>query len=111
MIRIFLLFLGFALVVNIVGCKPREETIEVKASNDPLHEPRSILQRYAEGQPLGSEVTTFPDLVANVKKVDAERGQILEKGFQDIQKASASERPEKAKSLLKKLAPSMSPAQ
>ena len=66
------------------GCSPvRVEKIEVKASNDPLHEPRQILERYAAGQALGSEVTSFPNLVDNVRKVDATRGDVLDKGLND----------------------------
>jgi hypothetical protein len=101
--------LGLAvMLMALAGCvgSVKEETIEVKAANDPLHEPRLILERYAAGQPLGSEVMSYPNLVANVRKVDPPRADILEKGLADIQKAPAS-RSAKAKELLKQLAPSM----
>lgn len=91
-----------------LGCSPvRVERIDVKASNDPLHEPRQILERYAAGQPLGSEVTSFPHLVGNVRKVDATRADVLDKGLNDLQKASVHSRPALAKNLLAKLQPSM----
>lgn len=105
--RIFgLAALLLALLAGCSGPQP-EETIEVKASNDPLNAPRSILQRYADGQALGSEVASFPKLVEDVRAVDAARAAVLEKGLADIQKASASSRPALAKSLLQKLQPSM----
>ena len=92
----------------VIGCSPvRVEKIEVKASNDPLHEPRQILERYAAGQALGSEVTSFPYLVDNVRKVDTTRADVLDKGLNDLQKASASARPALARGLLAKLQPSM----
>ncbi|WP_166826883.1 hypothetical protein [Thalassoroseus pseudoceratinae] len=85
----------------------QEKEIEVKASNDPLNEPRAILKRYAEGQPFGSEITSFPDHVANVREIDPERADILEKGIADLQAAPAGKRKAIAKELLGKLAPSM----
>lgn len=97
----------FAMIAVGCGSSVREETIEVKASNDPLHTPRSILQRYAEGQALGSEVQSYPKLVEDVQKVDPARAQILEKGLQEIQKAAPAARPALAKNLLTKLQPSM----
>lgn len=94
----------------IIGCGHggvKVEQIEVKASNDPLHLPRSILQRYAEGQPFGSEVSSFPAMVETLRKVDKDRADVLEQGLDELQKASESERPAKAKELLAKLQPSM----
>ena len=84
--------------------------IEVKASNDPLHEPRMVLERYAAGQPLASEVSSFPAMVENVRKTDPARADILEKGLEEIQKGGGAARVSKAKELLEKLKPSMSAA-
>lgn len=102
-------FVVSSFLFAIVGCggAVKEETIQVKAANDPLHLPKSILQRYAEGQPLGSEVSSFPAMVETLRKVDKERAEILEKGLEDLQKASDSQRPVKARELLGKLQPSM----
>jgi len=101
-----LVFLGATFLV--LGCSPvRVEKIDVVATNDPLHEPRQILERYASGQPLGSEVTSYPKLVDDVRKVDAVRAEVLDKGLNDLQKASASARPALARGLLAKLQPSM----
>ena len=91
-----------------LGCSPLNvERIDVKASNDPLHEPRQILQRYASGQPLGSEVTSYAKLVEDVRKVDATRADVLDQGLSELQKAGVHARPALAKNLLAKLQPSM----
>jgi len=99
----------FAFTVFLIGCSGgvREETIEVKASNDPLTVPRNILQRYADGQPLGSELTSFPKLVEDVRKVDTTRADVLEKGLAEIEKAAPGQRAGLAKGLLAKLQPAM----
>jgi hypothetical protein len=109
MLRFGSIVCTFALAVFLVGCSSgvREENIEVKASNDPLNAPRSILQRYAEGQPLGSETTSFAKMVEDVRKVDPARADVLEKGLAEIQKADAGSRPALAKGLHQKLQPSM----
>jgi len=94
----------------LVGCQPTgvaPKQIVVKASNDPLHEPRQILQRYAQGQPLASEVSSFPAMVENVRKSDPARADLLQQGLEEIQKAGGAARVAKAKELLDKLKPSM----
>ena len=97
---------AFTLAVFAFGCSggPRQENIEVKAANDPLNEARSVLERYAAGQALGSEVASFPKMVENVKAANAEHGAILEKGLADIQRSPAN-RASLAKGILKKLPP------
>jgi hypothetical protein len=88
------------------GGAVKEQRIEVRAANDPLFEPRSILQRYADGQALGSEAESFPVLVEAVRKIDPDRATVLDQGFQDLLKASPGERAAKAKQLLTQLQPS-----
>jgi len=91
-------------LVTGAGCTPRaegEREIEVKEV-DQLAEARTILQRYANGQPMSSEAMSFPKLVEDVKAKDAKKGEILEKGLDELQKAPASARQAKAKELLKK---------
>ena len=66
-----------------------------------------ILQRYSEGQALGSEVTSFPMMVEAVRKVDKVRADVLEAGLKEIQDAPAAKRKALAKELLAKLQPSM----
>jgi len=108
MFRTCYLFLGLGLAVALVGCTPgpKEENIKVSTANDPLFQPRSVLERYAQGQPLGSEVTSFPKMVEDVRKVDPKRAEILEKGFEDLQKAPPNARAAKAKALLQQIQPS-----
>ncbi|MBY0512685.1 MAG: hypothetical protein K2P78_02090 [Gemmataceae bacterium] len=96
-----------AAAAGLTGCGPpgkvKEEEIAVKPQQA-LEQARSLLKNYADGQPLGSEVSTFDSLVADVKKEDAERGAILEQGLKEIQAPKANVRA-KAKELLGKLAP------
>jgi hypothetical protein len=103
---------GAALAVALAafGCSPRaanERDISVKAENDPLAEARTILQRYASGQPMSSEVSSFPRLVENVRAHDPKRADVLQKGLDDLQKSAPATRQAKAKDLLKKLEPSV----
>ena len=84
--------------------------IEVKASNDPLYEPRMVLERYAAGQPPASEVGSFPAMVEHVRKTDPGRADILAKGLEEIQKSAGAARVAKSKELLEKLKPSMTAA-
>lgn len=93
------LFALFALA----GCgnSAKEESIPIK-SPDPMVQVASTLQRYAKGQPLGSEVTSFDYMVGEVRKVDAAKADVLKAGLDDIQKVKGSPAA-KAKELLKKL--------
>lgn len=94
----------------VVGCGPGprpEQTIEVKASNDPLELPRSVLRQYAAGQPMGSEAAGFEAMIDAVRKSDAARADLLQKGLADIQAANPAARSAMAKTLLDKLQPSM----
>jgi len=101
--------IGLALLLGAMGCGSavKEEQIEIKTANDPLFQPRSILQRYADGQALGSEVTSFPKMVEDVRATDPARADVLEKGLQELQQADPSARPAKAKTLLEQLQPAM----
>jgi hypothetical protein len=45
----------------------------------------------------------FPELVANVRKTDAKRADILEKGLKDLQAAAPASRPAVAKKVLGEL--------
>jgi hypothetical protein len=103
------LVIGLTLALSALGCGSgvKEEQIEIKTANDPLFQPRSILQRYAEGQMLGSEVTSFPKMVEDVRATDPARADVLEKGLQELQQAAPGARPGKAKKLLEQLQPSM----
>lgn len=92
-----------------IGCGPsvKEETIEVKPQNDPLFMPRAVLTRYADGEPMGSESTSFPHMVETLRESDPKRAAILEEGFRELENASHPARKGLAKRLLAKLEPSM----
>lgn len=99
--------LMLGLVVAVLGCgtSVKQERIEIKApaASSPLDEAISLLQRYAGGQPLTSEATSFPNLVERVRKEDSAKADILEAGLADLQKATPAARPAKAKEILGKL--------
>lgn len=97
----------FVAAVGFTGCGPpgsvKEEQIEVKPQQA-LERARKMLENYSKGQQLGSEVTSYPSLIEEVKKEDADRGKILEEGLAELQQAKGNTAA-KAKELLKKLAP------
>ena len=76
-----------------------------KKQDPPLEQAKVILQRYADGQPMTSEVSNFPTIVEEVRKTDPAKADILQKGFDDLQKHKnePSHLKEKSKELLKKL--------
>lgn len=86
----------------ISGCGPHVKTYEVQVMSG-VDQAKAILDRYAKGEPMGSEAATFSDLVENIRKTDPDKAAILEKGFADIQKASPQGRASIAKQLLEKL--------
>src|SRR5690348_8285363 len=101
----------FGAAAGLVGCGPpgqvKEESIEVKQQQG-LDRARKMLENYANGQPLGSETTTYPSLVEDVKKEDADRGAILEQGLNELQQTKGAATAAKAREILKKLAPKQS---
>jgi len=99
-----------AAAVALAGCGPsgrvKEETIEVK-ENSALDQSKKYLEAYSKGQPISSEASTYDSLVAEVRKTDAARADVLQKGFDDLKKAPKGSVPAKAKEILAKLAPRM----
>ena len=91
----------FALAPAGCGGGVKEESIPIK-STDPMAQVTSTLRAYAQGQPLGSEVTSFEYMVNEVRKVDAAKADVLQAGLDEIQKAKGGPAA-KAKELLKKL--------
>ncbi len=97
---------GLIGIVLLSGCgsgTPKEEVIHIKPAGDPVAPACAVLQRYADGQPLASEVTSFPGLVEDLRKADPAKAEILEKGLADIQKLSPGACAAKARELLTKL--------
>jgi len=82
-----------AVLAASAGCGPagtvKEETIEVK-QNSSLEQAKLLLTNYSKGQPLGSETTSFGNIVDEVRKADPTRADILAKGFADLQKPKAN---------------------
>jgi hypothetical protein len=102
----YLVVMGLGLaVIATSGCTSPvdEEQIQVNAASDPLQEPRSVLERYAQGQPLGSEATSFSYMVQEVRKTDPQKADVLEQGFRAIEQAPPASRPAKAKEVLNQL--------
>ncbi len=90
------------LAAGLVGCGSgtKEESIAVKA--DPMLQVKSTLERYASGQPLGSEVTSYDYMINEVRKIDPAKADTLKAGLEDIQNTKGSPAA-KAKELMKKL--------
>ncbi len=105
MIRSCLVLVALLLAVAVLGCggAVKEEVIEIKAASDPLSLPKSVLQNYAGGQPLGSEATSFPKMVEDVRTADPAKADILEKGLKELEQAAPAARAGLAKTLLEKL--------
>jgi hypothetical protein len=107
MFRLFCLVVGVGLAISAPGCGPsvKQEQIQIKVptANNPLARATSLLERYAGGQPLTSEATSFPAMVEAVRKEDPAKADILKAGLDEIQKASPAARPAKAKEILGKL--------
>lgn len=95
--------LSSLIAFSITACsKPQNETIVIKAAEDPLDGIRTVLDGYVKGQPLRSEVSSFPNYISDIKKVNPEKAAILEKGLEDLQKPGVNVQ-SKAKALLEKL--------
>lgn len=83
----------------------------VKEQNIKTSEPaaiemaKTILQGYAEGKPVESEILRFDEIVEEVKRQDPEKAAVLERGFAEIKGLmdSPSAIPKKAKEILAQL--------
>ncbi len=95
----------FTVALSIVGCGggnvPQRKTVEVPMPSG-LERAKMLLQNYAEGQPLGSEVSTFPQILEEVRKSAPDKAAILEKGFTDLQSQPAKSQ-QIARDLLRQL--------
>ncbi len=105
MMRMFRAMGALILAVAVLaGCNPsgvEVRTYQIKKASG-LDQAKQLLQTYANGAPLGSEVTSYPQIIEQVKKDDPQKGELLEKGFAELQQAGAG-CAEKAKALLKQL--------
>jgi len=95
--------LGSLIAFSITACsQPKNETIIIKAAEDPLDGIRTVLDGYVKGQPIRSEASSFPNYINDIRKVSPEKADILEKGLEELQKPGANVQ-DKAKALLEKL--------
>jgi hypothetical protein len=90
----------FVALLGLCGCG-KDAPVEVKPQSG-LERAKVILNDYANGVPMGSEVMTFEEVVAEVRKTDPQKAAILEKGFADL-KRSPTNLSGKARALLKQL--------
>jgi len=96
----FAMFLGALAGCGMSGT-PKIETVTAPAP-DPMARVKTMLTNYANGAPVTSEADSFDQLAAQVKEKDAAKGEIVEKGLQEI-KANPKNAKAKATELLKKL--------
>ena len=101
----------FGTTFSLVGCDQgglKEEILEVKPDNDPLHVPRQLMLAYTNGKVLGDEVSTFPKMVETVRERDKIRANVLEKGFAELQQITdPAAFKAKAAEIASKIQPSM----
>lgn len=107
MMRPYICGTAFLIAAVLVGCGPagtvKEKRIEVK-QQAALDEAKNLLNRYAEGQQVGSEAEDYPRIVEQVQRTDADRAAILKAGFEELAKPGTNTKA-KAKEMLKELAP------
>lgn len=110
LIRFSALAAFFALIL--AGCGPSgrvvPEEIEVR-EDTPLKQAEKLLTSYSKGQQIASEAMQFEYLSKEVAKTDPTRGEILAKGFAELQKTPKGGVAAKAKDILKQLAPKQGP--
>ncbi len=92
----------------LAGCGPdgkvKPEDITIK-EDTALKRATNLLESYAKGQALGSEVASYEYMVTDLRKEDAARADTLEKGLAELQKTKGAATAAKAKEVLAKLAP------
>jgi len=105
--RSFVWLLPLALVAALVtGCTAKVQDNQWPGAGSsqapsPIEQAKAIVQRYADGEPLGSEAMGFDDIVQQVTAADAGKGAKVKKFFDDIQKRGVDA--SAAKALLKDL--------
>ena len=94
------------------GCgsdgKVKPEDITVR-EDTPLKRATTLLESYAKGQAIGSEAASYEYMVNELRKEDPARADILQKGFEELQKTKGPATAAKAKEILAKLGPKPNP--
>jgi O-phosphoseryl-tRNA(Cys) synthetase len=89
----------------VIGCgddKPQTKAVAVQPMGTAIDQAKTLLDRYAKGQMVGSEVTSFGTMIADAKAADAAKGAIVEEALNEIKK-NPSKAAAKAKEALGKL--------
>lgn len=96
-----------SVALSLIGCGSggvREYSVPVSQPGG-LDRAKQLLEGYASGEPVGSEVIGFDEIGADAKKQDPKQGEIVERGLQEI--GALMNRPaaikEKAKQILSQL--------
>ena len=88
------LILGTVLLGTILltaGCSATTQNKVLQYTPDPVAEARAVVQCYANGQPIGSEMGTYDDLVGRVTAADADKGAKLKQYFAEIKKKGSAD--------------------
>lgn len=97
----------------LTGCggegRVKPHDVEIKVKQTPLDQAISFLNQYAQGNAMGSEAAMFDDVIKGVRETDAAKADILQKGFEDLKKASPAQRKSLAASLIKRVSPNTAP--
>ena len=99
--RLLPLFLVAALTIGCSATVQDKVMTGTGTAPGPVDEAKSLIKRYADGEPMGSEAMVFDDLVQRVTAADAGKGAKLKKFLDDAQKRGADTAA--AKALLKDL--------
>ena len=73
------------------GCSATTQNKVLQYTPDPVAEARAVVQGYANGQPIGSEMGTYDDLVGRVTAADADKGAKLKQYFAEIKKKGSAD--------------------
>jgi len=83
------------------GCTPAPDR-KIQVAADPLADARGVVARYAAGDPLGSEMETYDDLLARVGEVDQTKAEKL-RTFFDANRKSPAGLKKRAEAILSEL--------
>jgi hypothetical protein len=70
--------------IALTGCSATTPNKVLQYTPDPVAEARAMVQAYANGQPLGSEMEVYDDLVVRVTAKDAAKGEKLARYLAEV---------------------------
>lgn len=89
----------FGTTLVAAGCSATTQNKVLQYTPDPVAEARAVVQCYANGQPIGSEMSTYDELVGRVTAANAEKGAKLKQYLSEIKKTGRADAA-KAKKML-----------